>query len=128
MEAGIQILQKAEDAKLYKDLIIQLNKDFLRAGIADQFGEDVSAEALVRNLTASLYATIVSDFEVYLNLLYTIDVSESKIKKLPQQEVHEFALAVSELILEREFMKVFLKIETNKRLYGAGVDEVIIFK
>ncbi|MFD2827006.1 hypothetical protein ACFSYG_11000 [Leeuwenhoekiella polynyae] len=109
MEAGIQILQKAEAAKLYKDLIIQLNKDFLRAGIADQFGEKLTPEALVRNLTATLYTTIVSDFEAYLNLLYVIDVSESKIKKLPQQEVHEFALAVSALILEREFVKVSFK-------------------
>ena len=109
MEAGLQILQNAEAAKMYKDLIIQLNKDFLRAGIADQFGEDLAAEALMRNLTGSLHTTIVSDFEVYLNLLYVIDVSESKIKNLPQQEVHELVFAVSELILEREFVKVSFK-------------------
>jgi len=109
MAAGLQILQKAEGAALYKDLIAQLNKDFQRAGVADQFSDDLIPEVLVRNLTGSLYNIIISDFEVYLNLLYAIDVSESKIKSLPQQEVHELTFAVSELILEREFVKVSFK-------------------
>ena len=109
MAAGLQILQRAERAALYKSLIAQLNKDFQRAGVADQFSDNLTPEVLARNLTASLYNIIVSDFEVYLNLLYAIDVSESKIKSLPQQEVHELTFAVSELILEREFVKVSFK-------------------
>lgn len=108
MEA-LAILKKAKAGGLYEALITQLNKDFLRAGLSEQFDEQITPEALARNLQASLYAQILSDFEGYLTLLYTIDVSEAKIKALPPMELHELTGIVSALILERELLKISFK-------------------
>ena len=108
MEA-IAILEKAKAGGLYDALISQLNKDFLRAGLSEQFDEHIKAEALARSLQATLYDQILSDFETYLTLLYTIDVSEAKIKALPPMEVHELTGVVSALILERELLKISFK-------------------
>ena len=96
---------------------MQINKDFLRAGIQDQFNAESSPDVFYRNLNAAVYDLIVSDFENYLTLLYTIDVSEAKIKALPVQQVHELAASVSILIVEREYKKVFLRkeLKTNRR-------------
>ena len=109
MKTAQEILKLSIANQLYVALVNQLNKDFRRVGIEASFGLELKPEALVRNLTATIYELIVSDFEAYLNLLYAIDVSEAKIKDLPVQEVHELATAVTQLILEREFLKVSFK-------------------
>tara|TARA_B100001167_G_C16774849_1_gene310789 strand:+ start:7942 stop:8277 length:336 start_codon:yes stop_codon:yes gene_type:complete len=106
---GLAILEEAKASGLYDALIIQLNKDFLRAGLSEQFDEHIKPEALMRNLQATLYEQILSDFESYLTLLYTIDVSEAKIKALPSMELHELTAIVTTLILERELFKISFK-------------------
>lgn len=63
----------------------------------------------MRNLEAYLYDLVVTDFESYLTLLYTIDVSEAKIKALPSMQVHELVIVVSKFILERELLKISFK-------------------
>ncbi|MFI8378425.1 hypothetical protein [Leeuwenhoekiella sp. NPDC079379] len=109
MKTAQEILELAITKQLYTALINQLNKDFTRVGLEAGFEQNLNAEALIRNLTATIYELIVSDFESYLNVLYAIDVSEFKIKDLPVQQVHELAIAVTQLIIEREFVKVSFK-------------------
>ena len=112
MTNGTQVLEAAREEKLYAFLVSQLNKDFKRAGLDSTFDQVSSSEKLLRDLEAALYELVLSDFENYLTLLYAIDVSEAKIKALPDSEVHEFVQRVSVLILEREFKKVQFKNRT----------------
>ena len=100
------LLNQSIASGLYPTLVRQINKDFLRAGLDEEFTEDYSAASLSRNLTAVVYELIVSDFEAYLNLLYTIDIPENRIKSLPEQRVDELAVSVSGMILNRELQKV----------------------
>ncbi|HEA29444.1 MAG TPA: hypothetical protein ENH91_05545 [Leeuwenhoekiella sp.] len=103
------ILEKAETQGLFKALLSQLNKDFLRAGIVENFDLHTIIKHTGRNLVAAIYALIISDFERYLNLLYVIDIDEAAIKAMPIQRVDELAQGVSILILQRELAKVTLK-------------------
>ena len=109
MTTVAELLEQSQSNGTYKYLIAQLNKDFLRAGISEQFDDDLEPDALLRNLQAALYDQILSDFESYLTLLYAIDVSEAKIKALPALELHELTANVSKLILERELLKISFK-------------------
>ena len=76
------LIQEAESLRLYKKLIIQLNKDFLYANIDLDFEEDILPTALKLMLHEIVYKLIQEKFNDYLNLLYIIDVSEEKIKHL----------------------------------------------
>ena len=105
----LNVLEEAKETGLYEPLVMQLNKDFKRAGLQDAFDLKSKPEALQRSLIASLYELIVSDFEGYLNLLYAIDVSEQRLKQLPDMQVHELAETVTELVFNREFKKVYFK-------------------
>lgn len=112
MNSGSNLLDQIRKEKLYNALVFQLNKDFERAGLEAEFDATFENQQLLRNLQAALYNVVVSDFESYLTLLYAIDVSEAKIKALPDCEVHQLAEFVSVLILEREFKKVQFKNRT----------------
>jgi len=103
------ILQEAKDQGHFNGLIKQLHKDFLRAGLGSDLDLGTTIHSVGRNIVATIYALIVSDFERYLSLLYVIDIDESVVKALPVQRVHELAHNISVLILHRELKKVTLK-------------------
>ena len=104
-----KILDHAVAENLYNDVILQINKDFARAAVDEHFASETEPRSLVRRLVALLFELITTNFESYLNLLYTIDVPEQRIKQLPEQEIDKIAQAVAVLILKREWQKVQFK-------------------
>lgn len=100
---------KAKVDGILEALLNQIDKDFLRAGLKENFMAENEPAKAARNLVAAVYALIVSDFERYLSLLYIIDVDEIEIKKMPLQNVDELAQAVCLLIVKRELNKVIFK-------------------
>ncbi|MEH6405975.1 MAG: hypothetical protein V7767_01715 [Leeuwenhoekiella sp.] len=103
------LLDNAIKEKLYKSLVKQINKDFSRAAVDENFSVDIQPQSLARSLVASLYELITRDFEIYLSFLYAVDVPESSIKALPEQHVDEMAQSVALLVLKREWQKVWYK-------------------
>ncbi len=103
------LIQEAENNKLYKKLIHQLNKDFLYANIDLQFNDDVLPSSLKLLLHETVYKLIQEKFADYLNLLYIIDVSESKVKQLNGDDILKLSEEVTFLILQREWQKVWFK-------------------
>ncbi len=107
------ILARSEDLLLYKKLILQLNKDFLRASI----NLDLPKNILPKDLKFMLYGTInkvlQEQFSEYLNLLYIIDVSEEKIKQIEKENTLNYAEQVVYLILLREWQKVWFRNKMN---------------
>lgn len=103
------ILQEAKDQGHFNELIKQLHKDFFRAGLESDLDLGTTINSVSRNILATIYALIISDFERYLNLLYVIDIDENVVKAMPVQRVDELAHNISVLILQRELKKVTLK-------------------
>ncbi len=103
------ILLKSEELSLYKKLILQLNKDFLRANLSAVFSEDISPEDLKSQLHEIVTKLIDEQFSEYLNLLYIIDVSEEKIKQLNVDTSLNVIAQNVYLILLREWQKVWFK-------------------
>ena len=103
------ILLKSEELSLYKKLVLQLNKDFLRANLSEVFREDILPEDLKVQLHQIVAKLINEEFSGYLNLLYIIDVSEEKIKQLNLETSSNVIAQNVYFILLREWQKVWFK-------------------
>ncbi len=103
------LIKEADKIGLYKQLINQLNKDFILANIDLGFDEEILPLSLKLILQEKIYTLIQEKFTDYLNLLYIIDVSEKKVKQLDGSDVVQLSEQVSFLILLREWQKVWYK-------------------
>ena len=109
-----EIIAQSESLQLYYKLILQLNKDFQRAGIDEVFNETISPSDLKTKLHDNVFHLIQNNYSEYLNLLYIIDVSEKKIKMIGGDGTVEITEQVTFLILQREWQKVWLKDNYSK--------------
>jgi len=104
-----EIIARSESLNLYKNLILQLNKDFQRAAIDDSFSEGISPSDLKIKLHKTVFQLLQNHYSKYLNLLYIIDVSEEKIKNINTEDTLEISEEMAYLILLREWQKVWFK-------------------
>jgi len=109
LETISEIITTSEELSLYKKLVLQLNKDFLRANVSVDFKEDIQPNKLILQLKAIISNLINEQFSEYLNLLYIIDVSEVKIKNLEANNFEKMTEQVTFLILSREWQKVWFR-------------------
>ena len=104
-----ELISEAEGLNLYKNLIVQLNKDLLYANIDLEFDKDTLPTSLKLVLNETIFCLIQNKFSDYLNLLYIIDVSELKIRALDGNDTIKLSEDVTFLILQREWQKVWFK-------------------
>lgn len=103
------LFEQAQKESLYLKLIEQINKDFNLANEGIDFPMSISPDELKIQLHEKVYRMIQYKFAEYLNLLYIIDVSEDKVKKLDGYDLVVLAENVAFLILKREWQKVWFK-------------------
>ncbi|WP_048331395.1 hypothetical protein [Bizionia psychrotolerans] len=103
------LIDEANQLKLYKKLILQLNKDLALANVDLEFDVDVLPTSLKFMLHETVYKLIQERFMDYLNLLYIIDVSEIKVRELDGSDTIIMAEQVAFLVLQREWQKVWFK-------------------
>lgn len=106
---SVELLQNAQENKLYLKLITQLGKDFSLANIPVQMGSGISPDDLKIVLHEKIYHLMMERFSEYLNLLYVVDVPEKAFKEIQVTDVVEVAEQVVFLVLQRELQKVRLK-------------------
>ncbi len=104
-----KLISEAEALDLYSQLVKQINKDFLLANIALDFDEQILPSSLKYLLHEEVFKLIQHKFTEYLNLLYIVDVSEAKIKRLDGDDTLRLSEEVTFLILQREWQKVWLR-------------------
>lgn len=103
------LIETANEHDLYPKLVQQLNKDFLFANIDLDFNDAILPSSLKYLLHEILYKLIQERFADYLNLLYIIDVSESKVKQLDGSDILKLSEQVTFLVLQREWQKVWYR-------------------
>lgn len=106
---SLLILQQIESKLLFEKLIEQIKKDANFSGVEFQCEKDCSEEQLIRNLYGLLLHLIVNDFGTYLNFLYRVDLSESTLKQIDEEDPEKIAQRVTFLIIKREWQKVFFR-------------------
>ncbi|SHG92040.1 hypothetical protein [Winogradskyella jejuensis] len=103
------LVEEANGLKLYKKLIIQLNKDLLYANVDLQFDDEVLPTSLKLILQEEVYNLIQNKFNEYLNFLYIVDVAEAKVKTLDGSDAIKLSEDITFLILQREWQKVWYR-------------------
>jgi len=103
------LFKEISETDLYIKLIEQLNKDFEMVGLKQMFDLNYSPHDLIKKLQKALAELIKTDFYIYANLLYRIDVSEVALKKLENLPIESVINQISYVILKREWQKVWFK-------------------
>ena len=112
---ALLLVQEIENKHLLVELIRQLNKDLILAGLHFQMPEETNAKEVVSELRSILLGLISNDFGDYLNFLYRVDVSENKLKSLNEITPDKIATKVTRMVLEREWQKVWFKNKNRLR-------------
>lgn len=111
---SLELLKSIEVENLYVRLIEQLNKDFQLANVAVSFDTTNSPVQLKKQLFAILLNLITNQYDDYLNLLYRIDVPESELAKLLNDNLTSSMEEITYLVLKREYQKVWFKQNFDK--------------
>lgn len=111
---SIDLLTNVANQKLYKQLIVQLNKDFSLTRIDLDFSANNTPSELKEKLQKSVKELILHDFNSYTNLLYRIDVSEKDTKIVDSTNIDAYIENITFLILKRVWRKVWFKNQFTK--------------
>ena len=107
---GLQVLSKAKALGLLSPLMLQLQKDFVRAGLDFPIPEGhLLAEDLTEifsTLKEAIYLLLMEHFDQYLNLMYAVDLPERNFQGIDPTDAVEAAHQISGLILKREWQKI----------------------
>jgi regulator of sigma D len=104
-----ELLVQIDQTLLYEDLVNQLNKDFEIIGTAINFSETENPKDLFEFLQEVISELLEKHFDVFLNLLYRIDINENQIKTIINQLADDTEQQIAFLILKREWQKVWFK-------------------
>lgn len=100
------------DLAIVRETAAQVMKDFGVLGLEIRFsGDPFSAyEELKEQIAPVLFELFQNDRSRFQSLLYRIDLSESKFRKLLGANEHaNFSLNLADMILQREFQKVLTR-------------------
>jgi len=88
---------------------------YLHEKFAIELTENMSMDELQGKLAQHINYLIDHDFERLINLLYTVDVSESKLKNLLEGHSGvDAGLIIAILIIERQLQKIKTRRETKQ--------------
>jgi regulator of sigma D len=104
-----ELLVQIDQTLLYEDLVNQLNKDFEIIGTAVNFSETKNPKDLFEFLQEVISELLEKHFDMFLNLLYRIDINEYQIKTIINQLADDTEQQIAFLILKREWQKVWFK-------------------
>lgn len=111
MAEDFSIEKYLTDRLILESTLKQIEKDFEGSGI--QFhseGMAVTFDLLARQLKEKVSMLMSRNYESFLNLLYRIDLSETRLKReLRDQPEKEAALVIAEMIIKRELQKVVIR-------------------
>lgn len=98
---------------LLQDVVAQINKDFRLSGFDVEFSGqgDTAYEELSSQLIPVIEYMLENQTEKFWNLIYGIDLSESKVKQIlfGKDEIPNAIGQLTDLILKRELQKVVIR-------------------
>ncbi len=93
----------------FSNLVAQLNKDLYLINSGKSISENVSPSLLLNELNNIVVDLVNNDFDIFLNFLYRIDVSEFVVKDILAVNHKDYITSISYLILKRALEKVCLR-------------------
>ena len=108
-ENGLTLMEDAKSKGLQVELIRQLNKDFSMSGLDVLIDEQAEPSEVVDHLKTHLEVLIRDDFQGFLNLLYRVDVPQSKMHQTPGSHFSQYIEKATYELLKREWQKVWIR-------------------
>ncbi len=108
-EKELQLFSKPESKGLKEELVRQLNKDLSMSGIDASIAEELSPGEVVNSLKDILQGLVRDDFQGFLNLLYRVDVSQSKMRRSDESTFSDYIDRSAYELLKREWQKVWIR-------------------
>ena len=105
----LKLIRDLADQDMLHQLIRQLNKDLKLSGLDHEFKTETLPRQLIKSLQEFIFSLMTKDFGNYLNFLYRVDVSEAKIKSIPETDAQRISERMCILILQREWQKVWFR-------------------
>ena len=96
--------------KIYLALIQQIEKDLQLIGVDFLLEEKPLQEEFLLQFQELITALIDTNFELFLNLLYRIDIDENKIRSLIQSQNENLYALITFEILKREWQKGWFRL------------------
>ena len=95
----------------FNETAIAIRNQFGLEKIQDELGGDSQQyEALKKQLSKRIEEMIDLEFDRFVNLLYRIDISESKVKQaLAEQPFSKGAEKVADMIIQRQLQKIITR-------------------
>ena len=108
-KSDIERYQRSID--LLQEVVAQLNKDFQLNGFDVEFSGKVESayQELTDQLVPVIEYMLENQAERFWNLLYSIDLKESKVKNVLFGEDTNSIQLLTDLILKRELQKVVIR-------------------
>lgn len=104
-----ELIIKINQTELYRNLVLQLNKDFNLVGVSVEFYDNESPKVLFNQLKEVISILLQKSFDDFLNILYRIDINENQIKKVIDNMSEDVEEQISFIILKRVWQKVWFK-------------------
>jgi hypothetical protein len=99
----------ANSHQLYKELVLQLKKDFSLANLSFDLPSDSNPNELKYLLQKNIHFLIEEKFSDFLNLLYIVDVPEKKARVILDSDKQNISEHYTFLILKRIWQKVWYR-------------------
>jgi len=104
-----ELIKYAQSHQLYKDLVLQLKKDFSLANLTIDLPPDTDPEELKYLLQKNIQFLIEEKFSDFLNLLYIVDLPETAAGKITTLHEQNISIHYTFLILKRIWKKVWFR-------------------
>ncbi len=116
MEPKYDLIRYRHDLEVVRNTAAQVIKDFGLFNIDISFSgnESTAYEELKTQLKPALLELYNTDYNRLKSLLYRIDMPEQKVKALPAANKEAMIAGLTDLVLERELIKVI-----TRKLYAA---------
>ncbi len=96
------------------------------SAISDSFElelrRDITGDQLLEILAAHINELIDHDFNKLVNVLYRIDVNESKLRQMLNENAHDTGRVIAGLIIERQLQKIAAR-ESFRTNNDSSIDE-----
>lgn len=106
-----ELLAYARQEGMYEKLLLQLKKDFNRAGLSFslQLIPEPAPVKLFAYLREAVYRLLLEHFDQYLTLMYAMDIPERAFRDFSPEDAVEASEQITQKILQREWLKVWTR-------------------
>jgi len=104
----VLLVGQISDSNLYKEVILQVKKDFELIGQTIEINEFIEPADFIKEVYQQIHHLLRHSFDTYLQLLYRVDIPE-KLMNFNTQNSDNIAKTTIFYILHREWEKVKLR-------------------